>query len=186
MDCLAGILQNINAGCDTVGVGGNEVKAWILNRSEVSFTYSTEGNVISAASMSSGAVAYTLTAILKAIDSGHDRVIEAGLPDRFTHYIAFSNYSFTSAEALNIDNIHDVVVIVESRDKTDDGDGVFRVYGAKYGLDVTSDTSRANTSKGVRSLELGTRADDTEPFSNYVFFNTDYATTLAAIEALES
>lgn len=187
VDCGLGIVANIVSTCETVGNGGNEVKAWILNRSDVSFTYdSTTKNIITAAVNDSGKKAYTLTGVAKTIDSGHDRNVEEGLPDRFSHYIAFSNYSFAAANVVNIDNLRDVVVIVESRDKTDDGDGVFRVYGAKYGLDVSSDTHRANTSKGVRSLELSSRSGDDEPYSAYVFFNTDYATSLAAIVALET
>lgn len=187
VDCGQGIFADIIATCDTVGNGGNEVKAWILNRTNVTLTFdTTTKNIITGAVNASGERAYTLTGMLKTIDSGFDRSVEEGLPDRFSHYIGFGHYSFDAASGLSVDNLKDVIVIVESRDKTDDGDGVFRVYGALYGLDVTSDTHRANTNKGARTLELGSRDGDNEPYSYYVFYDTDYATTKAAIEALET
>lgn len=180
-DCAKGILASIVSTCDTVGNGGNEVKAWIMNRSDATVTYdTTDLNKITTLA----GTAYSLTGVLKSIDSGFDRNVNAGLPDRFSHFASFSNYSFDAANGINLDNLQDLIFIVESRDKDDDGDGTFRAYGVKYGLDVLSDTHRANTDKGVRSLELGSRDGDDEPYSYYVVDAGTYATTLTMLDAL--
>lgn len=186
MGCESDIAKDIISNCTTIGIGGNEKKAWIGQRKDFNFTYDpTNPSKITGITANSGKKLYTATVDKKGFNSGFDRVKETGKADRFTHFAALTIYEFDAVSNENIDSLEDVFVIVESRDKTDNGDGIFRAYGIKAGLDVQTDTMRANDANGGRPIELGHSEGDTEPYSQYVVLDTDYATTLTLIEGLE-
>ena len=44
----------------------------------------------------------------------------------------------------------------------------------------------ANDNSGVSAIEFATRDDQGEEYSEYVFWKTDYATTLTALVATET
>lgn len=187
MTCVKGIAANIISDCNTSGVGGNEVKAWIGNRTEMTFTYDgTNPSKITAIAVASTKQLFTFVGVKKLINSGHDLVVAEDRPNKYTHYINIQGFDYAVSTVENLDNLDDVVVIVESKDKTTTGEGVFRVYGAKYGLYPTTDTARANDLNGARNIELASQSGEEEPHSNYTFIDTDYATTLQALVNLES
>ena len=187
MSCVKGIALDIISDCNTSGVGGNEIKAWLGNRLEMTPTYDvTNPSKVTALAVDVTKQLYTMTGVKKLLNSGSDRVIAEDRPDKFTHYFSFQGFEFKAANVEGIDNLDDLVVIVESKDKTDTGDGVFRMFGLKYGLYPSSDTMRANDINGARSLELTSLAGQEEIYSNYTLLITDYATTLAALVALEA
>ncbi len=188
MGCLEKITADILADCTAQGSGGNEIKAWLLNLSdEFNITYdATNPSKITGITQGSGVQAYTLTTTKKGINTGHDIVVEAGRADRYTHFAAFSSYDMKSADVEAIDNMNNFMIIIESRDKTDDGDGVFKAYGVKFGLFKSADTRRANDAYNSRPLEFTSQEGDTEAYSNYTVFDTDIATTRALLVALET
>jgi len=78
----------------------------------------------------------------------------------------------------------DLVAIVELKDKTSTGEGVFRVYGAKCGLYKSEDTQDMNTANGARVIKLTSMAGQEEPFSAYTLFITSYAASKVIFDAL--
>jgi len=187
MSCISDIAKNIISNCTTQGSGGNEVKGWIMKRSEFTPTYdNTNPSKITSIALPVGAKAYTFTGVKKLLNSGHDFVSEDNRADGFTHYVGFSGFEFDAASVENFDSLDDLVFVAESKDKTTTGDGVFRVYGAKQGLVKSSDTMRANDNYGARVIEMSTPSGMTEAYSNYTFLHTDYATSLADLVALET
>jgi len=60
------------------------------------------------------------------------------------------------------------------------------MQGVEFGLYPTSDSKRENDANGARVLELTSQDGDTEVYSDYTVFDTDYATTLALLVALET
>ena len=82
-----------------------------------------------------------------------------------------------------MDGLNDLVIIAEMKDKSSI-DGTFVGLGFKSGLYPTSDTKRANDSQGIRKIEMTSRDQENEPFSQYNICNTDYATTKALLEVL--
>lgn len=189
-DCLEKVIKDIVADCTVQGVGGNKVKAWLLNLDDdFSFTFDTTNpSMITSITNGVGVQAYTLTVSRKGLNTGHDRVIEAGRADRFTHYAGFSDYSVKAADVEAIDKIGRFMIITEKVDQKADnaGDGVFKAYGVEYGLYPTSDSKRENDANGARVLELTSQDGDTEVYSDYTVYDTDYATTLATLVALET
>jgi hypothetical protein len=187
MSCVKGIAKAIVSDCTTSGIGGNEIKAWIGNRLEMTFTFDvTNTSLITNIAVASTKQLYPLTGVKKLLNSGYDRVVVDDRPDKFTHYFNFQGFEFKAADVENIDNLEDIVVIVESKDKTDDGDGVFRAFGVKNGLYPTTDTMRANDINGARNVEVTSLEGQAEQWSNYTVLATDYATTKTLLEGLET
>ena len=187
MSCITGVGLDIISDCNTSIKGGNEVKAWIGNRLEMSPTYDgTNPSKITALAVDVTKKLYTITGVKKLLNSGYDRVIKDNRPDSFTHLFEFQGFEFDAANVEGMDSLDDVVIIVESKDKTSDGDSVFRVFGMEYGLFPSSDTMRANDNDGVRAMALTSQEGQEEKYSNYTLLITDYATTLAALVALEA
>lgn len=187
MGCIDGISKIITSTCGTSGSGGLEVKAWIFNRADVSFTYDVSIPLkITGITMAATKISYPITGVKKLLNSGSDVVVADDRPDKYTHYFNFQQFEFACEDIENIDNINDVVIIVESKDKSDDGDGVFRALGVKKGLWKSTDTYRDNDINGARNIELTSLAGQEEAYSRFVYLDTDYATSLAALVATET
>lgn len=185
MSCITGIAKNITSDCTTSLSGGLEVEAWVFNRAELTPTYDgTQLNLITSLAMVGAATGFKLKGIKKLLNAGHDVVVAEDRPDKFAHFFSFQAFEILAEDITNVDNINDVVVFVELKDKNDTGEGVFVCYGLKKGLWKTTDTQRANDLNGARNIELKSLAGQEEPFSRYIYLDNDYATTRAALEAL--
>lgn len=187
MACLTGIAKAITSDCTTSLSGGLEVEAWVFNRAELTPTYDgTNGNLVTSLAMVGAAVGYKLKGIKKLLNAGHDIVVADDRPDKYTHFFSFQGFEILSDDILNLDDINDVVVAVELKDKNDTGEGVFAMYGLKKGLWKSTDTRRWNDINGARNIEMTSLGGQEEPYSHYVLLDTDYATTHALLESLLS
>jgi hypothetical protein len=185
MSCTSKITKAITSNCTTQPVGGLEVVAYLFNRGDMTLTYDgTSPNKVTGIVAVGAALAYKLTGVKKNINAGHDRKVSDDLADAFTHFLSMKGFEFDAPSILNFDGLGDVCAIVEYKNKTTSGDGVFVGYGFKSGLYVTTDSRRANENNGIRSLELATREQEEEPYSQYNVLVTDYATTKSTLEAL--
>ena len=186
MACETGIGLQIISDCRTQTTGGIEVKAWIGNRKDLTIDYSlTHPSQITNVGVVTGKKLYPIYGVKKLLNAGFDRVVAEDRADRYTHYFSLQGFEFATANVENLDAMGDQVVIVENKDKADDGDGTFKCYGAKFGLYPSSDTLRANDINGARSIELTSLSGQEEPYSQYTVLKTDYATTKAMLVALE-
>ena len=192
MACSDGISANIVSNCTTAITGGLEVKAWIYNRSVITaaiqagnITFNnlmldTFGGLVLAAG-----TAFTMTGVRKLLNSGSDVVVADNRPKKWAHSFMLEIFDRTAEGIANGDRLNDVVVIVENKDKGTAGDGAFEVLGLSHGLWKSSDVQSANTANGSRVIELKSLAGQEEQFSKNTLLVTDYATTLAALEATE-
>jgi hypothetical protein len=185
MSCIDGIAKAIDSTCATQGVGGVEQKGWLMNREDIDSITQVD-NVVSALTMKSTKQAFTATIVAKSMNAGHDIKIEEGYADRYTHYASIKIFENDSAAQLNADNLKDLVVIVERKQKSTTGDGVFLMYGLEAGLYKTADSARLIENNGARLIEMATDGATGEKYSSVSFFDTDYTTTKAAIVALET
>ena len=185
MACITGIAKNITSDCSTSLSGGLEVEAWVFNRTALTPTYdASEGNLVTGLANVGDAVGYKLKGIKKLLNAGHDIVVSEDRPDKFTHFFSFQGFEIMTDDILNLDQINDVVVAVELKDKNDTGEGIFVMYGLKKGLWKSADTRRWNDINGARSIEMTSLAGQEEPYSHYVLLDTDYATTRDLLESL--
>ena len=189
MSCLDSISKNITSNCTNQPSGGVEVKAWIFSRptyaDAITFD-ATHPNKITAIASVAGANCYVLTGVKKMLNAGHDIVVADDRADKYTHYFNFQQFEFAAEDIHNIDNLKDVFVVVERKDKAKDGDGTFVAYGVKNGLWKSTDTRRQNDINGARNLELTSMGGHEENFSEYTVLSTDYSTTLSMLEGLET
>lgn len=188
MACTDSIVKNIISNCTTQPNGFLEVKAWIFSRPDyataITFDSTTPSKVTNIAAVATKK-AYVLTGVKKMLNAGHDIVVADDRADKYTHFFSFQQFEFSAADINNIDNLKDVFVIVERKDKASGGDGTFVGYGLKNGLFKSADTRRTNDINGARNLELTSVAGAEENYSEYTIIKTDYATTLAMLVALE-
>lgn len=186
MACITGISKAIVSDCATKGVAGLEVTAWIFNRKDFTLTYDgTTPNLVTNIAAIAAATSYMITGYKKNLNVGHDIVTRDDAPDGFKQFFSFKQYEVASDDIYNVDNINDVFVVVEAKNKPTDADGVFILYGAKNGLYKSADTHRINDNNAERSIELTSLDGQEEPYSRYVLLSTDYATTKALLEGLD-
>lgn len=185
MACTTGIAKAITSNCTTQPVGGLEITAYFFNRGQMTITYDgTDPNKVTGIAAVGAALMYKYTGVKKNLNAGHDRNISEDMADTFKHYLALKGFEFDTDSVLNLDGLNDVCAIVEYKQKSSTGDGVFVGYGFQSGLHVTADSRRANENNAVRSMELATKDGEGEPYSQYNVLITGYAETKAALEAL--
>src|SRR5690606_37111342 len=165
---------------------GAEMFAYAFNRRDINNVTYDQSNprLVTAITLASGAKAYKIENFKKEIDAGFDLVTSDTNIDKFNQYVKFEAWGIDSDTVKALDELSDLVIIVERKNKGADGDGAFQIYGLQTGLYKSSDTMRANTASGKRIIELTNQAEEESTVSYHVFFDTDYATTKAAVEAL--
>lgn len=185
MACENKIVKNITSDCETQKVAGLEQVVYLINRTDIdSITYDiTNKSLVTGLDLASGEVAYKLVGTKKSLNCGSERVVSDDAPDSFKHKFMFNGYEYDSASVENMDNMADVVVIVEKKDKKVE-DGTFVIFGLGSGLYVSTDTSSENDSNGVRKIELTSQDGQLEKNSQNNLLVTDYATTKALLEGL--
>lgn len=185
MGCLSAITQVIANSCTNVPSAGLEVKGWIINRADVTWTIDGSNVVLlTAATMAGATVAYPITAVKKEMNAGFDGVFADNLPDLYSHNVSFQPYEREAADILALDSIDDLVVVLELKGpKTT---GCFVVLGYETGLHLVSMSYSANDNNGIPTYEFATKEGQGEKYSKYVFWDTDYDTTKAALVTLQT
>lgn len=189
MACTDSIVKDIISNCTNQPNGFLEVKAWIFSREAFAnaITYdSTHPNKITSIASVTGEQCYTLTGVKKMLNAGHDVVTADDRADKYTHYFNFHQFEIAAEDIHNIDNLKDVFVVVQRKDKGTDGDGTFVAYGVQNGLWKSTDTRRSNDVNGARNLELTSLGGSEENYSEYTVLSTDYDGTLSMLEGLET
>ena len=145
MGCTTGISADLINDCDTqTPVAGLEVKAWALNRTDIStITYDgSNGNEVSAITMLSTKQAWVLQGFKKSQNAGHDIVVAEDIPSRYKQFFSFKPWGVDADVVEDLDDLEDLVIIVENKNKGISGDGAFEIYGLETGLYKSADTRR--------------------------------------------
>ena len=183
------IFQAIDSSCN-LPARGIETVAYLFNRKDLTPTPDpTNPVLITDLEIAANKVGYKITGYKDNMNAGHDMVKAADAPNRYTHYFSFHGYEFNSDAVLNIDQLEDLVVVVERKEKFDDADGTFVMYGLQVGLTTSTDTLRMLDANSVRKIELVSTDNATEKQSQYNLVITDlvggnYAATKALLETL--
>ena len=186
MACTDKIAADILNSCAVNPVAGYEPIAWAINRVDIDVMTldGTSTNLITAITMVGATVSYNVTAVKKEMDGGFDLAVADNIPDTFNHFWSFQPFQKTAAAIANIDDMNDIVIIAELKgDKTE---GCFVVLGAELGLYKVSATQRQNANNGLPTYVFGSMEGQGERYSRFLFWDTDYSTSLAAIVALET
>lgn len=189
-NCYTGIAQDITNECADAVKAGVEERIWILNRADITGIArdGTYDNLVTAITMSSGTQAWKLTGYKMSNNLGYDLVVRENAPDAYTHIFEAVISKNTAAIRDQLDKLGDVVVIAENKNKWTEqsGEGTFIMYGFEAGLYPSAAANRSNDNYNQHTLTLQTREGQEERQRPLVVFDTDYATTLALVVALET
>ena len=187
MGCLDGITKDIASTCENQPVAGVEIKVWVGNRLEGGFTFDvTNLSKITDIVMASTKKLFVMTGVKKLLNPGSSLVVAVDRADRYTHKFNFQGFEFTAEDVENIDALSDLFVVVQMIDKVAGGDGTFRAFGVKNGLYKTTLEWTANDIDGAIPVEMASQEGAAEDYPWWTVLDTDYATTLAMLEAQES
>jgi len=182
MSCETGIFKAITSDCSKQPIGGLEVNAWLFNRMELVLTFdNTNPSKITDLVTAAATKGYLLKGVKKLLNAGHSVVVADDRADRYTHKFDFQGFEFDTASVEGLDQLADLVVVVEAKNKIATNDGTFVAYGVKSGLFKTTDERMFNDVGGARKISLATRGGEEEVYSNYTILKTDYATTKAML-----
>lgn len=167
--------------------GGVNQRLLLGNISEIASVTQAD-NVISALTMQTGARLWAFDGLR---DSLQPRTVFVPGTNQlgYDHQIDFLAYGVSAADRLQLDKLAfgDIFGIVENGDNSSLGDAFFEVFGFEMGLETITD-ERVNASaetNGAYAIQLKTPdRGGKEDGKSLVFFDTDYATTKALVDAL--
>ena len=190
MSCLTTIAAVITNTCENVPGKGLCIKGWILNRRDIAWTGGAGTPLITAGANAATKQAWPITAVKHEMNAGAEAVIADNLPGLFTHRVTIQPYERDEDAIKNIDDMSDIVIVLELEggEKVADlyTEGKFIILGFGSGLHKISATWKALDNHSIPTYEFATREGEEEKYSRYVFWDTDYATTAAALLALET
>ena len=179
-DCLFDLAADVIKDCDNQPVKGLEKVAYVYNRTKVTITYDvTDTKKITAIVPTSGNQGYKIEGFNLDMNAGHSIVVSDNLPDKYLQTFNFAAWLLDYAQTQNLDNLQDLLVVVESKNKNVDGsgDGTFKAYGVQTGLYKSADDHTANDNSGARLITVTNRAEQESTVSSHIVLDTDYATT---------
>jgi len=183
--CTTGISANLINDCNNQPTAGLESVIYAFNRSEISGTKDTTNpNLMTALSVETGAQGFKIQGYKKTSNVGFDFESEETMPERYPQFFSSIVWGIDAETVKQLNDLNDIVIVVENKNPGQDGDGKFEIYGFDTGLYKTTLTKRSNENGGTFNLEMGSLEGEAPTRSHYVFFDTDAATTKAALEGL--
>lgn len=175
------------AECGTPALAGTAPRVILVSYTDINKGLSVvANNVISELVLKAGAKAYEVDSISNAT-VGEDTVNVGTYVRTHQHNVTVRIVKKSEAAKKFVNGLTNarVVAIVENNDRGDDGDTKYEVYGYDSGLELNDLTASTEVADGVAYLfTLGSGTIAQEGSLPKSFFNTDEATTDAAIEAL--
>jgi hypothetical protein len=184
------IITGITSGADyKCLVSSVNSRIWLARHGTLQLTLTNDA-LASTATMSAGEVLYPFKGIKQSVTPSSE-FVKGTLNPGFMHKVPFHVYDVSSAQKLNLVQMcmGKVNVIVENANSNSVGDSVFEVFGYHVGLEVNTMTrlNRDSETRGSYAIELSTPEDEgSECGLPISLLSTDYSTTLALIEGLET
>jgi hypothetical protein len=184
-NCLNGVYQNILNECgDQVSAGLEEVM-YVINRQDIASTTTLSGNtyIVSDITLLSGKTAFKVKGVKSSNTASYAIALKEFSMNKYTHSVQIYVTKQDAATIKQLDAIDDVVFIVENRAKST-ADGTFKIYGLEQGLWVSEATQSSADNDNLHILTLSSQEGKEESSRPKAYFDTDYATTKAALEAM--
>jgi len=189
MACTSVLSVAITNSCDSLPVGNVETKGWIINIEDLDKSGTTflAGNTLVATNlvMVGVKVAFPVTVLKNSLGGTFEGVKKeyGGMKYKHSVSINFTDYNNDNKERIDELVKSNVVIVLENKNKTD---ATFEIYGYYAGLFADSVTRNTNENDGVVSLVMSSEDGNEDSKMPLSFYKTDYATSLAALVALES
>tara|TARA_R110002126_G_scaffold138100_1_gene282406 strand:- start:27 stop:605 length:579 start_codon:yes stop_codon:yes gene_type:complete len=191
MSC-AGLFQGQSVSCaDPLSVGLVQ-RLFLANLEDVaSFTYDgTDVNKVTAIAMKAGKLFYEFEGVKQSINVTSEYVPKP-YSVAYKSTIDFSVFEVDAATRRNLEAMafQKTIAITFGVNDTSLSDGAFEIHGIRAGLDVITNVripSDNETGAAYRVQLASPDAGGIETALPYVFWDTDYDTTLAALVALKT
>lgn len=164
--------------------------AWIMNLEDIDkggiVKDVANDLIITTLGMLSTKAAFKVEVIKNSLGGTYSNVPKDFGPDYFLHQVDIKVTDYNNLNKLRVQELNKSETVVILENKGADDETKFEIYGLDSGLKL-GDTNRAtNENSGILNLSLKSRDGEEEPNLPYTIWNTDYATTKAAIVALET
>lgn len=182
--CIGTLADSVTQDCDNPRIAGYEDVALIFNRADIDWTAVTvdAGNnrIVTGLSMVNGKKPFVVynPKMAEAPFNGTNSEFSSDV-DRYTKQVLFYYKGIGGAASKNVIEplkSGQFVMLLQRKDHI--GDGSFQLVGYQSGLTATAQV--LNEENGYWSMTMET----SEPSAEVSFFDTDYATTKAAFDAL--
>ena len=185
MTCLTGITSDIINDCTNQPIGGIEQVVYAFNREDLSATVdSTNPFLLTALAVAVGSKGYKIQGFKKTNNAGFDLEVEDTMPDKYPQFFSAVIWGIDSDTVQNLNNLNDIVIVVQNKNKGVSGSGAFEVYGFDTGLYKSSLTKRSNDNGGTFQLEMTSLSGEAPTKSHYVLLSETVAATVTMLESL--
>ena len=185
-----GISAGADYDCDSPVVPGVNQRLILGNLDDVeSVTYNgTNPSIIEAITMKSNKAGFPFQGIRQSLTPSYE-LVPGTVSVGYNHIVNFLGFEINQAAKDNFEKMAfgKLFAIVENRNAPGNGDSIFEVYGMGVGLEANSMTRAASDQEngGAFAITLQTpEAEGKEPKMPQSWFKTDYATTLALVDAI--
>lgn len=179
MDC--GITGGIGADCSALRrIGGVNKRAWIYNRTGVSYTENASG-YITGFTFPTYEGLYAFESVKKSHSGGYTLVVQEGANKFFQHDVILKLFATTPSDDEIIEDLavsDDSVIILETNNKE------FKIFGIDNGMGMTAAVQNSGTAPGTDTTDVLTFAGEELKKPRQILIS-DYLTTLAYLENLE-
>ena len=190
MSC-AGLFLGSSISCSDPLAVGIEQRLFLANLEDVaSFTFDgTETNMVTAITMKATKKFFEFEGLKQSI-STQSEYMPKPYSVGYKHTVDFSVFSVTAEQRRNLEAMafQPTVAIAYGPNDSSLGNGAFEILGINAGLEIVTNIRipADNETGGAYRIQLATPdAGGIESQLPSVFWSTDYATTLTALEALK-
>ena len=187
-----GISSGAAFDCDAIPQAGMQPKIWLANRSDIaSYTFDpADASLVTAITMNQGGAFYVFDGYRQSV-SAEIQFVPQTLTSGYKHLVSLQVFDLSTTQKLNLEKmaLTKVVAIVENQNVDGNANSIFEIFGSGIGMEVETLTriNRDLETAGSFSVGLGTSDNEGQEAKMALsFFDTDYATTLAAVVALET
>lgn len=181
--CDIKIANDISSSCTDPLYTGKAKKGYIINKADIA-SFTESGHIISALTLAASTYAYLVEVNSKTPFQGTATAMNEGdMKNDFTNTVTF--HIANDGAGFRKDVVEPIangkfIIIVENEWGGTSGDNKFAVYGWQKGLVASGD----NTEDADNGGWTFTLVEEGVPVAGYYFYDTDVATTRAALEAL--
>lgn len=179
------------ANCNTKPVAGLEVDVYLMNRDEIDLTLTVPvGRNIPSITMQSGKFVYKFSG-LKSSNSSSIIMNQGKYDNNWVHTwagVIFDNTAATKEDIIEKLAAANIVAVVRNKWKGSNSNMEFEVLGWDVGLDMSAGEKKSDDADTQNSWKVSMTSpkDQFETNAGYILWDTNQATTLAALEAITS
>lgn len=186
----AGIGEGADYDCDNPLAPGVNQRLILFNLADIdTITYDvTESSIITDIALKTGTQAYAFQGVRQSLTAQYEFVPQT-VSVGYDHQVNFQVFDISQSQKDNLEALGVVktVAIVENVNAPGNGETYFEVYGPTRGLEPQTMTRLAADLETAGSFSIELKTSDNEGKESKMpntWFDTDYATTLAKVEAL--